>query len=149
MAMTSGSKSETNLESSDQSFFTRRRKLLAFQVTNFVGSFWFFPSSTPSSGERQGFLGADEPSFSMGLKNRFIAPFFVFINPIKNWNANLKGRNFNNSILLRKEKDSGFVHGRLVYPSTVEKFGTSDYNETHKSKTFLHNQMSKNPNNTH
>lgn len=88
MAMTSGSKPETNLERSDQSFLTRRRKLLAFQVTNFVGSFCFFPSSTASplrfSGERrQGFLGADEPSFSIGLKNRFIAFFTNFFGKIQ------------------------------------------------------------------
>lgn len=107
--MTSGSKSEMNLENSDQSFFTRRRKLLAFHVRNLDGSFSFFPFSTPSlspslfSGERQGFFAAVEPSFSMGLKNRFIADqnFVPSSSRLpQNWNANSmqkKGRNFKSS----------------------------------------------------
>ena len=75
-AMTSGSRSETNLVNSGQLFLTRIRKLLAFHVKNFNGSFFFSSSETwsvfssPSSFEREGFL--EEPSFPIGSKYRFI-----------------------------------------------------------------------------
>lgn len=78
MAMTSGSILETNLENSGQSFFTRRSKLLAFHVKNFTGSFLLLSSAisvvSPSSSfedDKEGFLAG--PSFSIGLKNRFIS----------------------------------------------------------------------------
>lgn len=73
--MTSGSKVVMNLVKSGQLFFTRRRKLLAFQVKNFVGSFLGVSSSdiSPFLGDgRLGFLA--DPSFSTGWKKRFIVP---------------------------------------------------------------------------
>lgn len=75
IAMTSGSKLVTNLVNSGQLFLTRRRKLLAFQVMNFDGSPLFsFDNETSSSFsgcEREGFF--EDPSFSTGLKKRFMA----------------------------------------------------------------------------
>lgn len=75
IAMTSGSKLVTNLVNSGQLFLTRRRKLLAFQVMNFDGSPLFsFDKETSSSFsgcEREGFF--EDPSFSTGLKKRFMA----------------------------------------------------------------------------
>lgn len=74
--MTSGSKVVMNLVKSGQLFFTRRRKLLAFQVKNFVGSFLRVssPDISPFLGdERLGFLA--DPSFSTGWKKRFIVPW--------------------------------------------------------------------------
>lgn len=62
---------------SGQLFFTRRSKLLAFQVTNFRGSLVPLSPSAVSappfleSWERLAFL-LELSSFSMGLKNRFI-----------------------------------------------------------------------------
>lgn len=76
IAMTSGSKLVTNLVNSGQLFLTRRRKLLAFQVKNFNGSLLSSPDTSlfsPSSfsdDETEGFF--DGPSFSTGLKKRFI-----------------------------------------------------------------------------
>lgn len=82
IAITSGSKLVTNLENSGQLFLTRRSKLLAFQVTNFSGSSFLFSSCDVSQlfspsffeGERVGFLA--DPSFSIGLKNRFMLLLF-------------------------------------------------------------------------
>jgi len=71
IAMISGSRVATNLENSGQLFLARRRKLLAFHVKNFKGSFpvCFSSSSTSPLVERAGFF--EDPSFSSGLKNRF------------------------------------------------------------------------------
>lgn len=77
IAMTSGSKLETNVVNSGQLFLTLRRKLLAFQVKNLRGSFFMFSpdassfSSSFFNGERVDFFA--EPSFSTGWKNLFIA----------------------------------------------------------------------------
>lgn len=76
-ATTSGSRSETNFVNSGQLFLTRRRKLLAFHVTNFNGSLFFSSSSEtwsvfslPSSSEKHDFL--EDPSFCIGWKNLFM-----------------------------------------------------------------------------
>ncbi|GLT29075.1 hypothetical protein SLA2020_039630 [Shorea laevis] len=67
--MTSGSIFDKKSENSGQLLLTRRSKLLAFHVKNFNGSFLSL-SLGLSEGERQGFFA--EPSFSIGLKKRFI-----------------------------------------------------------------------------
>ncbi|KVI06260.1 hypothetical protein Ccrd_015395 [Cynara cardunculus var. scolymus] len=86
--MTSGSMESMNLVNSGQLFLTRRRKLLAFQVKNLVGSFfWVFSSSSSTGGalvsaslaedgeeeeeeERVGFL--KETSFCTGYKRLYV-----------------------------------------------------------------------------
>ena len=93
IAITSGSRFWTNLEKSVQLFLILSRRLFAFHVTNFEGSFfevWSFSSLTVEAaafsvgfseffageeerGERAAFL--QEPSFSTGLKNLFIFRF--------------------------------------------------------------------------
>jgi len=72
MAMTSGSKVVTRLVNSGQLFLTRRRRLLAFHVINFNGSFFFFTSASPSFSFSLGFFADPSESFSTTLKNRFI-----------------------------------------------------------------------------
>jgi len=73
MAMTSGSKVVMSLVKSGQLFLTRRRKLLAFHVINFNGSFFLlFSSFSASFSLSLGFFADPSESFSTTLKNRFI-----------------------------------------------------------------------------
>lgn len=78
--MTSGLRVWTKWENFFQSALTRRSKLLAFQVTNLVGSRLWNPTSSSfpewdSWGEESAtFLEDGDPStdFSIGWKNRFM-----------------------------------------------------------------------------
>lgn len=79
MAMRSGSKVVMRLVKSGQLFLTRRRKLLAFQVINFNGSFFSLLSSASESFSL-GFFTDPSESFSTTLKNRFI---FSFLFPLR------------------------------------------------------------------